>query len=52
MPCFMTPLTITKLYPLPSFIENVAFFYMLLYLQLFLEWVILQLIHKDLSQYL
>ena len=43
----MTPLTITKLYPLPSFIENVPFVCTFIYLQLFLEWVILQLIHKE-----
>ena len=47
MPCFMTPLTITKLYPLASFIENVPFVCTFIYLQLFLEWVIFQLIHKE-----
>ena len=47
MPCFMTPLTITKLYPLPSFIEIVSFVCTFIYLQLFLEWVILQHIHKE-----
>ena len=41
---FMTPLTITKFYPL---LKMLPFFCTLLHLQLFLEWVILQLIHKE-----
>ena len=47
MSSFMTPLTITKLYPLASFIENVPFVCTFIYLKWFLEWVILQLIHKE-----
>ena len=47
MSSFITPLTITQLYPLPTFIENVPFVCTFIYLQLFLEWVILQLIHKE-----
>ena len=47
MSSFITPLTITKLYPLASFIENVPFVCTFIYLKWFLEWVILQLIHKE-----